>query len=420
MNPGLRSGRALPLDEEVRDLRAGMDFREPRYRREVFLRFYEFHTRYRSHPGCVYYLLPWLAEHYGWDLERRLWFAFVNGNSQNPVTSLAVVREFPDLPSGPTSARFDAWVDRNYARLAFDTDRRYHRKMFKASVARYRELVGRGTQQEFFGRMLGGDEEAGFRNAWDVVSSHFLSFGRLSTFSYLEYLRISGLPLDCDRLFLDDLQGSKSHRNGLAKVLGRDDLDWHDSNPAFQGRYAPATLEWLEHEAAALRGEARVRQAGDPTVGYFTLESALCTYKSWHRPNRRYPNVYNDLLVDRLRRAERDWGPEAAEPFWRARKVTLPARLRLEDNPRDPGAVPEKQNWYLKHGQPVMLGYDYPELWSDFDSKVAGMTGPEWHARQRKDDAEALGRSRVSRQDVGQDQAPMAGSRVSRGSGGGL
>jgi hypothetical protein len=34
------------------------------------------------------------------------------------------------------------------------------------------------------------------------------------------------------------MKGSQSHRNGLAKVLGRDDLDWHDSNPTgFDGKY---------------------------------------------------------------------------------------------------------------------------------------------------------------------------------------
>ena len=69
-----------------------------------------------------------------------------------------------------------------------------------------------------------------FNRLWDVVRKDFYSFGRLSAFSYLEYLRIMGLNLDCPTLFLRDMQGSKSHRNGLAKVLGRDDLDWHDTN----------------------------------------------------------------------------------------------------------------------------------------------------------------------------------------------
>ena len=43
---------------EVTDLKAGMDFRKPEYRREVFLRFYEFHLKYRAHAGGVYQFIP--------------------------------------------------------------------------------------------------------------------------------------------------------------------------------------------------------------------------------------------------------------------------------------------------------------------------------------------------------------------------
>ena len=39
----------------------GTDFRMQEYRREVFLRFYEFHLRYRSHAGAVYYVMPYLT-----------------------------------------------------------------------------------------------------------------------------------------------------------------------------------------------------------------------------------------------------------------------------------------------------------------------------------------------------------------------
>ncbi len=41
----------LRQEEEERDLRGVTDFRPPRYRREVFLRFYEFHLENRSHPA---------------------------------------------------------------------------------------------------------------------------------------------------------------------------------------------------------------------------------------------------------------------------------------------------------------------------------------------------------------------------------
>lgn len=367
-------GCALRGEAEEAHLTAGLDFRQPRYRREVFLRFYEFHLRWRAHPGCVYYLLPWLSRER--DAEERLWLAFVNGNTQNPVTSWLITRAFPRL-AGLDLAALDTWFRANYARLAFDTDRRYHKKSFVAAVANYQRWLGGRAQADAFGELTQSTADTNFRLAWQVVLSCFTGFGRLSAFSYLEYLRILGIPLECDNLFLEDMSGSKSHRNGLAKVLGRDDLDWHESNPGFDGHYPPALLAWLREEGARLLAEARARLDGAPfagDVGYFTLESALCTYKSWHRPNRRYPNVYNDMLVDRIRAGERAWG-ERFETFWEARRAALPRALRLEDNPADPGVHPDKQNHYRLTGEVVMMDRDWPCFRNAFNDRVRRAQG---------------------------------------------
>lgn len=356
------------------NLEEGMDFRLPRYRREVFLRFYEFHLRYRAHPGCVYYLLPYLAKALDLGIEERLWFAYINGNTQNPVTSSLIFREFPSLEKLDLD-KLARWFGANYERLAFDTDRRYFKKSFLDCVRNYKRLVDRGaagSQAAFFRiNTVEGDPHETFRRLWTMANRDYVYFGRLSVFSYLEYLRIAGIEVDCDRLFLGDLQGSKSHRNGLCKVLGRDDLDWHDSNPSFDGKYEPALLNWLEVEGALLVEEARSRFAGESfarDVGYFTLESALCTYKSWHRPNRRYPNVYNDMLVDRIRLAEKSWGPQ--DLFWKARKAMIPERLRLEDTPTDLGVKPEKQNHYRLTGQVIMMDVDWSCFRNDYNDGV--------------------------------------------------
>ncbi len=61
------------------ELEYGMDFREPEYRREVFLRFYQFHTEFKLHPGLVYLLIPYMRKRLDWNLEQLLWFCFING-----------------------------------------------------------------------------------------------------------------------------------------------------------------------------------------------------------------------------------------------------------------------------------------------------------------------------------------------------
>lgn len=333
--------------------------------------FYEFHLRYRAHPGCVYYLMPYLRAFYGWDDEQALWFAFLNGNTQNPITSLLLHRQ----GSRPEEAdAMLAWYRDNYGRLAFDTDRRYHKKSLADAVAGYLGLTHGRTQKDFWDSMA----EGGFKLVWDAATA-IPTFGRLSAFSYGEYLRVMGVPYDCDDLMLEDIPGSRSHRNGLCKVLGLDQYDWHDSNPDFPGSYPRELLTYLRGEGRLLLEAAQGRAEGKDwayDVSYFTLESTLCTYKGWHRVNRRYANVYNDMLHDRIVAAQSAFPEEDLSPFWDARRACLPSYLRLEDMPGDPGLDPVKQNHYRLTGEVIVLGRDYPKYWSSFDAAVdAGELG---------------------------------------------
>jgi hypothetical protein len=350
-----------------------VDYRLPEYRRDVFHDFYEFHLRHRAHPGCVYYLMPYLRETYDWDDEEAQWFAFLNGNTQNPITSLLLHRQSPRGLAD--HGRMLAWYHENYARLAFDTDRRYHKRSLEAAVDGYGKLVGRYGGQR---RLWDSQAALGWDRLWMVATS-IPTFGRLSAFSYLEYVRIMGVDLDCDDLMLEDRPGSRSHRNGLCIVAGLDRYDWHDSNPDFDGLYPADLLGYLAGEASLLLSEARERAAGKDWAGdvsYLTLESTLCTYKGWHRPNRRYPNVYNDMLYNRILAAQAAFPEANLDVFWEARAACLPAYLRLEDMPGDPGLAPVKQNHYRETGEVIVLGREYDRYWSSFDAAVdAGELG---------------------------------------------
>jgi hypothetical protein len=365
----------LSGEEEVKNLEYGMDFRHPRYRREVFLRFYEYHLKHRAHPGGVYYAMPHLVEKYDLGLEQRYWMAYINGLSQNIVTTHEIFQRFPDIEKVDVD-ELSRFFREHYPKFGWDTDRRYVKNQFEKCVKDYLERVRvAGSQEALFEADFGIDPYVNFRATWGKVMDFYL-FGRLSTFSYLEYLRIMGMNIDCDSLFLDDMDGSKSHRNGLCKVLGRDDLDWHDKlNPGFKG-YTESILDWLKIEGQNLLNEARQRMVGKPyyrDVSYFTLESTLCNYKSWHRKNRRYPNVYSDMFHDRIKYGEKQWG-KSIPIFWEARKVYLPDYLRLEDNPNDPGVCPEKQNHYRLTGQPIMMHREYDCFKNDFNDRLESVT----------------------------------------------
>lgn len=366
-----KPGRAAA--EEVSELKVGLDFRRPEYRREVFLRFYEFHLENRSHPGCVYYVMPWLAKEHGLTDEQKLWVAFINGNTQNIVTTWEIFKRFPNCASQAISEQLKPWFSENYAKLAWDTDRRYHKKDFVKSALVYADLVG-ASQVRYFQEVPGATEGARFSALWERIRRDFYTFGRLSAFSYSEYLRIMGVLIDCPTLFLRDMSGSKSHRNGLAKVLGRDDMDWFRET-SFEGDYTEEELLWLEKEAAILLEEAQTRtrrnkRINPREVNYFTLESALCTYKSWHRKNRRYPNCYSDMFHARIKLAEQNWGKTAVSQFWACREDSQAPHLLLECCPNDPGMIPYKQNWYREKGQPIMMSRRWPEFDNAFDRQI--------------------------------------------------
>lgn len=357
-------------NKEVKALKQGLDFRDAKYRREVFLNFYEFHLKYKSHPGAVYYMMPYISQHLNFTQEDKLWFAYINGCTQNILTTYVIYQNFPDLYNIDFE-KLNVWFNYNWENLAWDMDRRYAKAKFITCVEDYLKHLDGKTQVEFFNSLGNSkDKFKNFKSTWDYVINKFYLFGRLSTFSYLEYLRIMGVNLDCDELFLYDMDGSKSHRNGLCKVLGRDDLDWHDKlNPEFEG-YTSEIIDWLIKEGETLLNESKQRFKDKPyiqDVSYFTLESTLCCYKSWFRKNRRYANVYNDMFYNRIKFAESKWkGEYDFSIFWDGRKKYLPQNLRLEDNPTDPGLTPEKQNHFRNTGEVIMMDKDFPHFKNSF------------------------------------------------------
>jgi hypothetical protein len=348
----------------ITDLASGADLRLPQHRREAFIRFWLWSCRYGVHPGCVYLAMPWLRRTMGWGEETALWFAFINGNTQNVATSLLLWQQCPDPRDARRLTDMIGWFNTNWARLPFDLDRRHQKRDFPMACMRYADAYA-GHQGAAWRSLA----DQGWPALWSAAST-LHGFGRLSAYSYLEYLSVTGIPVPEADLMIGD-PGSASHRNGLCLVLG---LDHWVSTKAQPVTYTAEMISTLDIAAADLLAEARDRaagQAGARQVTNFTLESALCTYKSWHKPNRRYPGVYADMMYNRILAVERDWpGTPVGTLLRRCRDACLPDHLAVERTPYDPGLCPAKQNWYLTTGQTVTMGRDDPQLWSGFDDMV--------------------------------------------------
>ena len=309
------------------------DYRIPENRREYFSALYQLNLQHGVMPGLVYLYMPALAEHYDWDDEQKLWFAFLNGLTQNPITSLQLFDRLPVVP--PASAglnSFNEWFNTHWDTLQFDTDRRYQKKDTVQAIKSYAQLVAEHGSQR---AMLTGKPYA---ELWALVREGYHSFGRLSAFSYLEYVHLCGFGADCDDLLFRDKSGSRSHRNGVLFLLGQDAMVWDRRQPnSHDGNYPDfkKMCDWLNGQAEGYLREFYTTRYPHHAVSKFTLESNLCTFKN-HFFGRRYPGVYADMAWERIEWADARGQSAYTEVFKAIRAAKLPPWLRDECWPGGP------------------------------------------------------------------------------------
>ncbi len=301
-----------------------IDYRLRENRTKYFDALYTLNLNYGVMPGLVYLYMPELAKRYNWDTEQRLWYAFLNGMTQNPITSLRLLEQLPEVPpAGAALTKFTNWFDENWETLQYDTDRRYQKKDTVEAIKSYASLLAGFKSQE---EMLTGD----YQTLWKRVRDGYDSFGRLSAFSYLEYVYLNGFGADCDDLLFEDKSGSKSHRNGMMFLYGADQYVWDKRmKNDFTGDYPDFSkiCDWLNTAASSYLDRYSQLNPKVSNVGNFTFESNLCTFKN-HFFGRRYPGVYADMAWSRI-----EWAEEKGldvEEFKDMRSELLPTWLRAE------------------------------------------------------------------------------------------
>lgn len=280
-------------------------------------------------PGLVYCYFPMLKERLGWDEETCLWFAFLNGMTQNPLTSLRLFEQLPAPPRGePELIKFNAWFDAHWSSLQYDTDRRYQKKDTVTAIASYVRALDDYQRSQV--AML--DSHRSWDDLWHFVTTRFKTFGRLSAFSYLEYLQIFGHGKPCTSLMFNDRNGSKSHRNGMLFFMGMDELV-HDKRAAngFDGEYEnfDRMCGWLEGRAAEKIADFKSKNPGLNHVSRETFESQCCQFKNSFF-GRRYMGVYSDMAYERLVWYHEHVGKDANFKRILEIRESLPDWLRME------------------------------------------------------------------------------------------
>jgi len=321
------------------------DYRRPEHRMEYFTELYRLNLCYGIMPGLVYIYLPELARRYGWGPEQRLWFAFLNGLTQNPITSLILFLQLDQVPKPDDRLTgFEVWFNMHWDHLQFDTDRKYQKKDTVAAIKHYAKKVRDHGDQA---TMLTGK----YQDLWSKCSQ-IMSFGRLSTFSYLEYVKISGYGADCDSLLFESA-GSRSHRNGMLLLLGMDNLVWdRRQKNGFKGDYDDigALAAELEAKAEEFLATFELHHPAAPNVSKFTMESNLCTFKN-HFFGHRYPGVYADMAWQRIERAEEKGYKDITAIFRQIREDRLPKWLRTELLPPTATPIPNRGESFRTMGR---------------------------------------------------------------------
>lgn len=307
------------------------DFRLPENRREYFTQLYRLNLEHKIMPGLVYLFMPELSARYNWSDEQKLWFAFINGMTQNPITSIRIMEASPFIPqSGEEFKRLDQWFNSEWNRLSFDTDRRKQKRDTLRAVWSYAELV-----KEHGSQVAVWKPGEAYSTLWARANGQIHSFGRLSAFSYLEYVKVMGFGADCDDLMFEDKSGSKSHRNGMMFLLGHDSFVWDKRlDNGFDGNYdnLPRIAGYLDLKAREYLKEYNERYP-HPDANNFTLESQCCQFKNGFFA-RRYPGVYADMSLDRIKWYDERGMQKHTETFKDIRAQNLPEWLREECEPK--------------------------------------------------------------------------------------
>ena len=92
--------------------------------------------------------------------EERLWILYLNGCTQNIITTFILFKHFPDIRIADPD-EMSKFVGDNWYKLQWDMDRRYTKAKLGDMVKNYKELT-QGNQITYFYKFFNNDKESNF------------------------------------------------------------------------------------------------------------------------------------------------------------------------------------------------------------------------------------------------------------------
>jgi hypothetical protein len=134
-----------------------------------------------------------------------------------------------------------------------------------------------------------------------------------------------GVNLVPKTLKLEDVSGSKSHRNGLCLALGKD--DWVNK------KLNNDQLAYLNFNAENINETVSYNFNENIYTDMYNLETCLCSYKKLFREkDGRYLGYYLDRQAEEIKKVEQDgWFGIDWQVFWDGRKELLDKNLHSSE-----------------------------------------------------------------------------------------
>lgn len=297
------------------------DYREKSSRTEAFIRWYVWGLQFKDCDPSLW-CTNYLHQRYEHNIEQKLWFSWLFGNTYYLPTSWVLLNEFPDYELA-TVDRMALWNSGNYQRLRYQTDTKWNKGHLPDMFTSYQKFIGSASQADRFWAILSDNEETSFENLFKEVGNNLYKFGRYSTWFYLQHLKHTvGLPIEPTSLLLDDFSGSRSHRNGLLLSLGEEEK--------IDEKLTSMEYARLEAKASEVLCEVRIRFPQlAKEADFFSMETALCSFKKiFRRKEGRYLGYYLDRQSEEIKKCEKDgWGGIYWDVLWDSRLESLDPRL---------------------------------------------------------------------------------------------
>lgn len=313
--------------------------------REAFKRWYIYQLKTYDCDSAIY-AMKYLVSRMELNTEQRYWLCWLFANTYNLPTAWVIFNEFPDFENADLD-RITKWNEENWRRLPYQNDQKWLKGCLPEIFAAYRKLIN-GSQYEYF-KKYNND----FDGLYKDIIKNFYKFGRYTAWFYMQALKeICHLQLEPTSMKFND-ESSASPRAGLCFAL--DKPEWAEKHRKF----SKDEIAYLECEASQLLQELRKEynfKIKNISLDFFTLETALCSYKKLYRTrNGRYLGYYLDRFAKDIQdTSSKGWYGINWDLLWEARDEVLFEQLnnkKIEN---------EKMTIFLEHRH--FASEKYPRL----------------------------------------------------------